>query len=645
MPYTRAIEIMMQVGKALECAHGQGIVHRDLKPDNIFITERGTIKVLDFGIAKVLEERRTPDAVQMSSGAIRMPSPLELATGSNTALTRHGTIMGTLKYMSPEQWGIGIEIDHLSDIWACGVLLHRMICGRHPLHPLDGNQLVVTAMLELPMPSMSEAAPPDTPRELIRDRRSLPAEAEGAALAERDRAAAGDRAVHARSPRGRAAARREPVRRLVVVPGERRRQVLRPQPRDRRDGHADPRPAADGRRRQRRASASRRSCAPASCPRSSARASSGRRSSIRPGRKPLDALAIDHLADGRDRGEPRRRDRRAEEARRQVAHSSPATSATCCAVARAATVAACCCSSISSRSSTRRSPIRRSARRSPRASRRSPTTRQPAARRAVDSFGLPRSRRRRSAVRRRADARPVLPGPAEPRRPARRDPAAGRARRLSRSRSPRPSTTCSITSRPRPARCRCSSSPRRKLWEAATRRARCSRTRATPRWAASPARSRATPIASSQDIGAAEAGARARDPAAPRHARAHARDRADRRAARAVARGRRGPAPRRSDGRRALARRPDGRRRQGLDGRDRPRVADPRLADVAALARRDAGRRCARSISCAPRRASGTRRVAIRAFCGAARPPTRRRSSASATRARCPTSSARSSTR
>jgi len=82
-------------------------------------------------------------------------------------LTRVGTIMGTLKYMSPEQWGIGIEIDHLTDIWACGILMHRMICGRHPLHPLDGNQLVVTAMLELPMPSMTEAAPTDVPRELI----------------------------------------------------------------------------------------------------------------------------------------------------------------------------------------------------------------------------------------------------------------------------------------------------------------------------------------------------------------------------------------------------------------------------------------------------------------------------------------------
>ncbi len=165
LPYHRAVEVMCATLRALEVAHSHGIVHRDLKPDNIFILDNGNIKVLDFGIAKVLEAgQRTQDA---SGAQIRMPSPLELATGTNTSLTRVGTIMGTLKYMSPEQWGIGIEIDHLTDIWACGVLLHRMICGRHPLHPLDGNQLVVTAMLELPMPSMQEAAPPDVPRELI----------------------------------------------------------------------------------------------------------------------------------------------------------------------------------------------------------------------------------------------------------------------------------------------------------------------------------------------------------------------------------------------------------------------------------------------------------------------------------------------
>ena len=166
LPYARAVEVTARSLRALQCAHEHGIVHRDLKPDNIFIMDSGTIKVLDFGIAKVLQQQqRTVD--KASGAAIRMPSPLELATGTNTSLTRHGTIMGTLKYMSPEQWGIGIEIDHLTDVWATGILLHRMICGRHPLHPLDGNQLVVTAMLELPMPSMQEAAPSEVPRELI----------------------------------------------------------------------------------------------------------------------------------------------------------------------------------------------------------------------------------------------------------------------------------------------------------------------------------------------------------------------------------------------------------------------------------------------------------------------------------------------
>ncbi|MCX5742299.1 MAG: protein kinase [Proteobacteria bacterium] len=166
IPYTRAVEIMCGVLRALACAHEAGIVHRDLKPDNVFMLDSGTIKVLDFGIAKVLQSSGSPTE-KRAPGVPHLPSPLELATGTNTGLTRVGTIMGTLKYMSPEQWGIGIEIDHLTDIWACGILLHRLICGRHPLAPLDGNQLVVTAMLELPMSSMAEAAPADVPRELI----------------------------------------------------------------------------------------------------------------------------------------------------------------------------------------------------------------------------------------------------------------------------------------------------------------------------------------------------------------------------------------------------------------------------------------------------------------------------------------------
>ena len=114
LPYSRAVEVMSSILKALDCAHDQGIVHRDLKPDNIFIQDSGNLKVLDFGIAKVIQQGTE---MNKASGQIRMPSPLELATGTNTSLTRVGTIMGTLKYMSPEQWGIGSSSIAVTTSW------------------------------------------------------------------------------------------------------------------------------------------------------------------------------------------------------------------------------------------------------------------------------------------------------------------------------------------------------------------------------------------------------------------------------------------------------------------------------------------------------------------------------------------------
>jgi eukaryotic-like serine/threonine-protein kinase len=160
MPVGRAIELILPVCRALAMAHEQGIVHRDLKPDNVLVTDQGTVKVLDFGIAKVLQEK----GVGESPAELRMPSAAELAAMprpgriTETGLTRHGAIMGTMAYMSPEQWGIGgIEIDHRTDIWAVGIMLFRMLTGRHPLHPLRGQQLVITAMLDQPMPSVKES--------------------------------------------------------------------------------------------------------------------------------------------------------------------------------------------------------------------------------------------------------------------------------------------------------------------------------------------------------------------------------------------------------------------------------------------------------------------------------------------------------
>jgi len=160
LPVARAVELIVPVVRALACAHEQGIVHRDLKPDNVMITETGTVKVLDFGIAKLRE------ASEGSAAEMRIPTDAELnmgmrastTTGGGEGMTRAGAIMGTMAYMSPEQWGIGgIEIDHRTDIWATGIMLFRMLAGRHPLHPLRGQQLVVTAMLDQPMPSVRES--------------------------------------------------------------------------------------------------------------------------------------------------------------------------------------------------------------------------------------------------------------------------------------------------------------------------------------------------------------------------------------------------------------------------------------------------------------------------------------------------------
>jgi eukaryotic-like serine/threonine-protein kinase len=158
LPVARAVELITPVLRALAVAHEQGIAHRDLKPDNIIVTEQGSIKVLDFGIAKVMQgEGRTREHAAGNLADVRRA--VEAMDPLQSGMTRMGAIMGTLTFMSPEQWGIGVEIDHRTDIWATGIILWRMLTGKYPLDPLQGQQLVVTAILDQPMPSLREAAP------------------------------------------------------------------------------------------------------------------------------------------------------------------------------------------------------------------------------------------------------------------------------------------------------------------------------------------------------------------------------------------------------------------------------------------------------------------------------------------------------
>ncbi len=116
LPLDESLAIARQIAGALEYAHEQGIVHRDLKPANVKVTPDGTVKVLDFGLAKAVEN--TPATENVSN------SPT-----LSMAATRVGVILGTAAYMSPEQ-AKGKNVDRRADIWAFGVVLYEMLAGK-----------------------------------------------------------------------------------------------------------------------------------------------------------------------------------------------------------------------------------------------------------------------------------------------------------------------------------------------------------------------------------------------------------------------------------------------------------------------------------------------------------------------------------
>jgi serine/threonine-protein kinase len=135
----RAVAIVRQVARALAASHRAGIIHRDLKPDNVMLTTREhdeQVKLLDFGIAKLTQDSDT------------------------SARTRSGVVMGTPRYMSPEQCEGNRQLDHRSDIYSLGVVLYEVLAGRPPF---DGasNREIMTHHL------MQPATPPSNFREIV----------------------------------------------------------------------------------------------------------------------------------------------------------------------------------------------------------------------------------------------------------------------------------------------------------------------------------------------------------------------------------------------------------------------------------------------------------------------------------------------
>ena len=118
LPFDEVLRLGEQMADALDAAHGEGVVHRDIKPANLFLTRRGSLKVLDFGIAKL---SRAASASETS----------ETTVGSADHLTTAGSTVGTIAYMSPEQ-ARGQEIDARSDLFSAGIVLYEMATRRLP---------------------------------------------------------------------------------------------------------------------------------------------------------------------------------------------------------------------------------------------------------------------------------------------------------------------------------------------------------------------------------------------------------------------------------------------------------------------------------------------------------------------------------
>lgn len=141
LPFDEALPIAAQIADALEAAHERGIIHRDLKPANIKVRPDGTVKVLDFGLAKAIAGSEDPASIGRPDRGPLEPGP----TMTSPAMTAMGVILGTASYMSPEQ-ARGKPVDRRADIWAFGCVLYEMLTAKRAF-PGDGITDVIAAVI------------------------------------------------------------------------------------------------------------------------------------------------------------------------------------------------------------------------------------------------------------------------------------------------------------------------------------------------------------------------------------------------------------------------------------------------------------------------------------------------------------------
>jgi serine/threonine protein kinase len=135
LPFAEILSIGAQVADALEAAHARGIVHRDIKPANLMIGARNHVKVLDFGLAKILPVAGT-----------EIPGSSLLAT---QFLTSGGVVLGTVSYMSPEQ-ALGRDVDHRTDLFSLGIVMYQMASGKLPFAGTSAQETLARILQSQP---------------------------------------------------------------------------------------------------------------------------------------------------------------------------------------------------------------------------------------------------------------------------------------------------------------------------------------------------------------------------------------------------------------------------------------------------------------------------------------------------------------